>query len=89
MYAIRSYYDGNYGIFSYEPSGRVLDNIVTDQQQYGIFISDSVNISAINNTLVNNTKGLVIRYGKNQNGVFRITSYNVCYTKLLRPDQLS
>jgi len=61
--------DGVNGIFSYEPSGRVVDNIVTNQQEFGLFISDSVNISVMNNTFVNNTQGMVLRYGKNQNSL--------------------
>ncbi len=61
--------DGVNGIFSYEPSGRVVDNIVMNQQQYGLFIADSVNISAMNNTLINNTQGIVLRNGRNQNSL--------------------
>ena len=70
MYAIRSYY----GLIKQE--AEAIQNIpVTDQYEKSVELIEKH---------VHQLKGKLVASGMGKAGQIRITSYNVCYTKLLR-----
>ena len=85
MYAIRSYYDssreGNYGaIFRKQADGTGQVELLVANREQALF---PWALSSDGKTLV------VVETANADTQADRITSYNVCYTKLLRPSAIT
>ena len=70
MYAIRSYYGG-------------MSGVEQDVIPYGMVIGDRARLNGLN-VIGLKRRGFTRDEIKSLRGAYRITSYNVCYTKLLR-----
>ncbi|WP_181391738.1 NosD domain-containing protein [Methanospirillum lacunae] len=62
-----AYENGMYGIYSCEPSARVIGNTIYDNYQAGIMIRSRLNNSVSDNLLTNNTIGIRTTYSNQYN----------------------
>lgn len=62
-----AYENGMYGIYSCEPSERVIDNTVYDNYQAGIMVRSRLNVSVNDNVLTNNSIGIRTTYSSQYN----------------------
>ena len=81
MYAIRSYYDSNY-YTGYGPKGDRQDGRPSGDAEARVF--KTVPIYDAEFTKLLDEKGVTYSAVSREGNAIRITSYNVCYTKLLR-----
>ena len=85
MYAIRSYYDEVYlkngiGIGTALSTNR----LHTDKINTKLYCKNWAHLEILHNRLTTNPKTMTVQAAKKAFVFPRITSYNVCYTKLLR-----